>query len=86
MKKYLEENKKTYDILAPEFKKKINLRINTFFDIANTFEPFLHKFKNPTILELGPGSGNVSKILSERGYSITVIPSLLPFSSTPPDP
>ena len=68
---YLSVNKKAYDLTAEEFQDKVTLRDSSTNDLVSIFSKFVPKHSR--ILELGPGSGAASRLLSEYGYNVTAI-------------
>lgn len=70
---YLKLNKMAYEELAPEFESKIKIRlINTRKALTFFLENF-NKNAGVEILELGPGSGLFSKLLTEKNFSVTAL-------------
>ena len=71
---YLKINKKVYEQTAQEFFEKIPLRIGPSKRIVEDFDYWAKKcVKGKKVLELGPGSGYISKLLIEKGYDVTAI-------------
>ncbi|MFA7244107.1 MAG: methyltransferase domain-containing protein [Patescibacteria group bacterium] len=73
-KDYLQLNKETYDRLAKEFQDKIGSRLSSDKRVVERFVSFLPTpSSNINILDIGPGNGNMSMLLSELGYNVTAI-------------
>lgn len=73
---YLIQNKKAYDDTATEFIQKISLRSDSTVQMTDWFAKALNARVNKqkiSVLELGPGSGHASKLLSEKGFEVTAI-------------
>jgi len=76
MKDYLSINQKAYDVTAEEFQSKIPIRQASTVKVVNIFSDFLNSHfqeQELEILELGPGSGFVAKLLSDKGYKVNAI-------------
>jgi protein-L-isoaspartate O-methyltransferase len=71
---YLIANKEAYDPTAKEFQDKKALRQAGTVELVDFFlNAPLREFptKECSILELGPGSGYASKLMSEIGHDVT---------------
>jgi len=71
MEEYLAHNQKTYDLCAEKYKENIVVWKEPE-EIANNFSKFLLD-KNTKVLELGPGNGQLAKLLCDRGYDVSAI-------------
>lgn len=69
---FINFNRKAYDSASSEFKEKIKIRHKKDEQIIQTFSQFLGP-SNHSILDLGPGSGYMSKLLIENNYQVTAI-------------
>lgn len=71
---YLEQNRRTYEALARQFRSKIDERSKgTDRLLALLDENLRARASGPCILELGPGSGYAAKRMSEGGFDVTCI-------------
>jgi protein-L-isoaspartate O-methyltransferase len=71
---YTEINRAAYEATAHEFEQKIELRRVSDERLVPDVCGYFENIYNPArILELGPGSGYVAKLLSERGHHVTAI-------------
>lgn len=71
---YIEINRAAYEFAAPEFEQKIGLRKES----DELLVPEICKYfevdgSSADVLELGTGSGYISKLMSERGHNVTAI-------------
>ncbi|MBS3169978.1 class I SAM-dependent methyltransferase [Candidatus Woesearchaeota archaeon] len=74
MDDYLSLNKQAYDTAAVEFEKKNSTRtINTEKIVAEFCSFLLSDHQKTSILELGPGNGQVAKSLLEHGFDVSAI-------------
>lgn len=69
---FINLNRNAYDSASAEFKEKIKLRHAKDSKIIQTFSQFLGS-ANYSVLDLGPGSGYMSKLLTENNYRVTAI-------------
>lgn len=71
MKQYLQANLTAYNVTAAEFQSKIAARQG---DSQRLAQSILEKLRPRTkLLELGPGSGYIAKLLSENNIEVTTI-------------
>jgi SAM-dependent methyltransferase len=71
---YLELNRQAYDSTAHEFEQKIELRRPSDERLVETLTGYFEdKFNPANVLELGPGSGYMAKLLTDRGHRVTAI-------------
>lgn len=72
MKNYLVANRQTYDQTANEFQTKAPQRLEADKDII---ERFLQRMPHthPTVLDLGPGSGQMAQLLSDQQAEVVAI-------------
>jgi ubiquinone/menaquinone biosynthesis C-methylase UbiE len=73
MQGYLAANQNAYDAIATEFQDKKSLRLDNAKRVTGDFSRALKKTAGSKVLELGPGSGEVSRLLSEAGLKVTAI-------------
>ena len=71
MENYLDHNRRAYDATAEEFQRKIDSRHQNAIRFVKDFNAIAPN--GQTVLELGPGSGYIAKLLSENGYDVTAI-------------
>lgn len=71
MKKYLRDNLTAYEYTAEEFQKKKQVRAAADKRIATAFKSLLND--GDKVLELGTGSGQLSKLLSEKSLDVDAI-------------
>jgi len=71
---YIAINREAYELTADEFVEKIELRAAATKDAIDALCGFIDaRFSNPSVLELGPGSGYSLKLFSEKGYKASGI-------------
>jgi SAM-dependent methyltransferase len=77
MSNYIEINRCAYDATAEEFQHKKELRSAATLGLVNGFLDVIdQQIQAPApydILELGPGSGHASLLLSEKGHDVTAV-------------
>ena len=74
MKDYLKKNKQAYNSLAQEFYNKDEIRNPGSKVISDYFVNYLkQRFDNPSILELGPGTGHIAKFITNSGCHVDAI-------------
>lgn len=71
MKDYIKANMTAYEDTAEEFQTKKQIRLRADTNIADVFAAYVHS--GDKVLELGTGSGQLSKLLSERGLQVDAI-------------
>ncbi len=71
MKQYILDNKQAYEKTAQEFQAKKAVRLAADTRIVNDFKR--HVPKGATVLELGVGSGQVSRLLTKSGLTVEAI-------------
>ena len=71
MKDYLKANLAAYENTAQEFQTKKSVRLKSETQIADMFTAMLPR--GASILELGTGSGQLSKLLCDRGLAVDAI-------------
>jgi 2-polyprenyl-3-methyl-5-hydroxy-6-metoxy-1,4-benzoquinol methylase len=72
-KNYLNFNKEVYENLASEFRKKKKLRIQKDKAIIDKFSLFLGRKPKLKILDLGPGSGQMSRLMTQKRLGVDAI-------------
>jgi 2-polyprenyl-3-methyl-5-hydroxy-6-metoxy-1,4-benzoquinol methylase len=71
---YLEINRRSFDELALEFEEKIDTRVQGTQELVNTFVRAAQERGRPrTVLEVGPGSGYVARLLLDQGFQVTCV-------------
>ena len=73
MQEYLKINQLAYDAIAQEFQDKKQLRLEDSIRLAAEFEAAMPRAKGQSVLELGPGSGDISRLLQEADFKVTAI-------------
>lgn len=71
MKDYIHANMAAYENTAEEFQAKKSIRLKADKHIADIFSS--HLKKDGRVLELGTGSGQLSKLLCEQGLKVDAI-------------
>lgn len=71
---YAETNKAVYDALADEFRQKKSYRLKADTRLITVFTDSLsERFSQPSVLDIGPGNGNMAKLLLNSGCEVTAI-------------
>src|SRR6266404_9735324 len=74
MNNYISLNSDAYQKSAKEFEQKISLRKVTDEKLAPKLAKYFEgKFNPAKMLELGPGSGYIAKLFSDRGHQVDAI-------------
>jgi len=74
MKNYFEENKSSYNKMAPFYKMRRDRGDFKIGEDIIKFGSLMEKqFQNPHVLEIGPGAGVVLDYLSRKGFKTTAI-------------
>lgn len=73
MSKHTEYNKQIYDSLALEFKGKLKLRKKNDKTIVRKFAGFLKERRKLTILDIGPGNGQMARFMTQKGFVVEAI-------------
>ncbi|PIN78606.1 hypothetical protein COV16_05770 [Candidatus Woesearchaeota archaeon CG10_big_fil_rev_8_21_14_0_10_34_8] len=71
---YIRANRVAYNATAEEFREKIGVRKAETTRLVERFGSYIdRRFSTANILELGPGAGYASYLLSEKGYQVKSI-------------
>jgi 2-polyprenyl-3-methyl-5-hydroxy-6-metoxy-1,4-benzoquinol methylase len=71
---YIDENKKAYNEMAPFYKlRREKGDFEVYGDIREFSQMLEYSFKNPRILDIGPGAGVLSEYFSREGFETFAI-------------
>ena len=69
----MSNSSRLFNYISPLYGKFFNFQVNYYKSIINKIKPNLDISKYDTILDVGCGTGSLSKVLSERGLDVTGI-------------